>query len=581
MQEMYLGRDASIKCFVAYIEVTCAGSGINNSAFGRFTSYLEGIDRDQVKEVLDKNQAALSEFAHLHTVKEAAQMMLTGDVIFFVDGYPDAFKLPDKGYPAMSIQEIDSEKVIRGSNEGFADSIKINTALIRRRLRSTRLKCKEVKKGLRGHSNVDILYVRDLVKEGLVEEVERNLDSYVIDHVGDSGVIEQFAEAKWYSPFPQLQTTKRPDVAVNALLEGRVVVLCDNSPIAIILPTTMNNFLKTADDYYNRTIAASFARLIRYVAAFMSFTLPGLYLAVTNFHTQILPTPLILAFYEARLGCPFPQLIEVLMMELSFELLREAGIRLPGAMGNTIGIVGGLIIGQAAVDANLVSPIVVILVAFTALCSFARLIRYVAAFMSFTLPGLYLAVTNFHTQILPTPLILAFYEARLGCPFPQLIEVLMMELSFELLREAGIRLPGAMGNTIGIVGGLIIGQAAVDANLVSPIVVILVAFTALCSFAIPSEEFAFSFRILKFAVIIMSAWLGYFGFLISLMVILLHLAKLKSCGYPYMMPFVGSELTGGEDEKDSIIRFPLRKLWRRPVFAREKECRKLKGNKYD
>ena len=120
-----------------------------------------------------------------------------------------------------------------------------------------------------------------------------------------------------------------------------MVVLCDNSPIAIILPTTMNNFLKTADDYYNRTIAASFARLIRYVAAFMSFTLPGLYLAVTNFHTQILPTPLILAFYEARLGCPFPQLIEVLMMELSFELLREAGIRLPGAMGNTIGIVGG------------------------------------------------------------------------------------------------------------------------------------------------------------------------------------------------------------------------------------------------
>ena len=114
MQEMYLGRDASIKCFVAYIEVTCAGSGINNSAFGRFTSYLEGIDRDQVKEVLDKNQAALSEFAHLHSVKEAAQMMLTGDVIFFVDGYPDAFKLPDKGYPAMSIQEIDSEKVIQG-----------------------------------------------------------------------------------------------------------------------------------------------------------------------------------------------------------------------------------------------------------------------------------------------------------------------------------------------------------------------------------------------------------------------------------------------------------------------------------
>ena len=467
MQEMYLGRDASIKCFVAYIEVTCEGSGINNSAFGRFTSYLEGIERDQVKEVLDKNQAALSEFAHLHTVNEAAQMMLTGDVIFFVDGYPDAFKLPDKGYPAMSIQEIDSEKVIRGSNEGFADSIKINTALIRRRLRSTRLKCKEVKKGLRGHSNVDILYVRDLVKPGLVEDVERNLDSYVIDHVGDSGVIEQFAEVKWYSPFPQLQTTKRPDVAVNALLEGRVVVLCDNSPIAIILPTTMNNFLKTADDYYNRTIAASFARLIRYVAAFMSFTLPGLYLAVTNFHTQILPTKLLLSFAAARQGVPFPGVVEVLLMELSFELLREAGVRLPGAMGNTIGIVGGLIIGQAAVEANLVSPIVVI----------------------------------------------------------------------------------------------------------------VVAFTALCSFAVPNEEFATAFRILKFFFIAMCAWLGFFGFLMALLAVLIHLSHLKSFGIPYLMPFVGADVTDYQDERDSLLRLPLYQLRHRPVFARRHNRLRLRRKK--
>lgn len=151
-----------------------------------------------------------------------------------------------------------------------------------------------------------------------------------------------------------------------------------------------------------------------------------------------------------------------------------------------------------------------------------------------------------------------------------------MELAFELLREAGIRLPGAMGNTIGIVGGLIIGQAAVDANLVSPIVVILVAFTALCSFAIPSEEFAFSFRILKFAVIIMSAWLGYFGFLITIYWVLLHLTKLRSFGYPYMMPFVGAELNGYEDEKDSIIRFPLRKLKKRAIFADENQRTKLK-----
>lgn len=464
MQEMYVGKNGKLKCFLAYIEVTLPGGKLADSAFSKLSDFLMTIDEENVKSTIENDKACISELALKYTMEESVQIMLTGDAVMFVDGCGFAIKIPGSGYPAMSVQETDSEKVIRGSNEGFSDSIKTNTALIRRRLRSTGLKCREINKGVRSHTNVDLLFVKDLVKPGLVSRIQHLFLQFEIDQIADSGVLEQFAEKKWYSPFPQIQTTKRPDVAVMALLEGRVVVLSDNSPVAIILPATMSNFLKTADDYYNRTIAASFARLIRYVAAFMSMTLPGLYLAVTNFHTQILPTSLLMSFYEARLGCPFPQVIEVLMMELAFELLREAGIRLPGAMGNTIGIVGGLIIGQAAVDANLVSPIVVI----------------------------------------------------------------------------------------------------------------LVAFTALCSFAIPSEEFAFSFRILKFAVIIMSAWLGYFGFLITIYWVLLHLTKLRSFGYPYMMPFVGAELNGYEDEKDSIIRFPLRKLKKRAIFADENQRTKLK-----
>lgn len=151
-----------------------------------------------------------------------------------------------------------------------------------------------------------------------------------------------------------------------------------------------------------------------------------------------------------------------------------------------------------------------------------------------------------------------------------------MELAFELLREAGVRLPGAMGNTIGIVGGLIIGQAAVDANIVSPIVVIVVAFTALCSFSIPNEEFAFSFRLLKFYMIVMSAWLGFFGFLLGLLSVLIHLSKLKSFGIPYLMPFVGADLTGYEDQRDSIWRAPLRRMTHRPIYAKSEERVKLR-----
>lgn len=464
MRRMALGQNKSRECFIAYIEVSVSNMLLETTALGRALAYLGEAPDEEVNSVLDKNAMGISDVTPFLYVEDAAQGMLTGDAILFVDGYDKALKIADKGYPGAAIKEPDSEKSIRGSREGFTDSIKMNTALIRKRLRSTRVRVKELEQGVRSHTKVDMVYMQDLANPMVLEEIQKRLEAYEIDGVLDSGVIEQLVERKWYSPFPQFQTTQRPDRAALAVMEGRVVVLSDNSPVALILPTDFNSFIKTSDDYYNR-------------------------------------------FEEA---------------------------------------------------------------------TFARILRYFAVFFSMALPGLYLAVTNFHTQILPTPLLLSFWEARIGVPFPAALEVILMELSFELLREAGVRLPGAMGNTIGIVGGLIIGQAAVDANIVSPIVVIVVAFTALCSFSIPNEEFAFSFRILKFFLIIMSAWLGFFGLLVGLLVILIHLSRLKSFGIPYLMPFVGADLSGYEDERDSIWRAPFRRLTRRPIYANEKERVKLK-----
>ncbi len=464
MRRMALGQNKSRECFIAYIEVSVSNMLLETTALGRALAYLGEAPDEEVNSVLDKNAMGISDVTPFLYVEDAAQGMLTGDAILFVDGYDKALKIADKGYPGAAIKEPDSEKSIRGSREGFTDSIKMNTALIRKRLRSTRVRVKELEQGVRSHTKVDMVYMQDLANPMVLEEIQKRLEAYEIDGVLDSGVIEQLAERKWYSPFPQFQTTQRPDRAALAVMEGRVVVLSDNSPVALILPTDFNSFIKTSDDYYNR-------------------------------------------FEEA---------------------------------------------------------------------TFARILRYFAVFFSMALPGLYLAVTNFHTQILPTPLLLSFWEARIGVPFPAALEVILMELSFELLREAGVRLPGAMGNTIGIVGGLIIGQAAVDANIVSPIVVIVVAFTALCSFSIPNEEFAFSFRILKFFLIIMSAWLGFFGLLVGLLVILIHLSRLKSFGIPYLMPFVGADLSGYEDERDSIWRAPFRRLTHRPIYANEKERVKLK-----
>lgn len=463
IREMILGKER-VRCMAAYIEITAGSLAFENSLVGRLLNDLADMPASQIYESLADNGQGLCDVTPFENIEDAVQFgMLTGDVILFIDGFGSALKIPDKGYPNMGVTKPESEKVIRGSQEGFADSVKVNTALIRKRIRSTKVRVKEVKAGVYSHTNIDLVYMDGLVYPSLLDEIERRLDSYTIDSVLDSGIIEQLAEDEWYSPFPQFQTTQRPDRAAIAVTEGRVVLLCDNSPIALILPTDFNSLLKTSDDYYNR-----------------------------------------------------------------FEI-----------------------------------------------ASLERFIRYVAAVMALALPAFYLAVTNFHTQILPTSLLLSFAAARQGVPFPAVVEVLLMEFSFELLREAGVRLPGAMGNTIGIVGGLIIGQAAVEANLVSPIVVIVIAFTALSSFAIPNEELATSFRILKFYMIALSAWLGLFGFLVASLSILIHLAALRSFGIPYLMPYVGAELTGYEDERDGIVRYPLPMMRMRPVYARRMERLKL------
>ena len=464
MRPMCLGKDMNVRAFLSYIEVTGGKNMMEDSLLGKMLSRLNTMEDAVLYEALQENGLGISDATPFAKMSEAASGMLTGDTILFVDGFERALKIPDKGYPGMSLQETESEKAIRGSNEGFGGSIKQNTALIRKRLRSVDLKVAECKCGRRTSTNVDLMYLNGIVRPEIVSEMQQRLNGFEIDGIGDSGVIEQLTETQWFSPFPQFQTTRRPDRAVMALLEGRVVLLADNSPEALIFPTDYNSFIKTTDDYYTRWEIATFTRALRYVAAFLSMILPGLYLAMTNFHTQLLPTKLLLSFAAARQGVPFPGVVEVLLMELSFELLREAGVRLPGAMGNTIGIVGGLIIGQAAVDANIVSPMVVI----------------------------------------------------------------------------------------------------------------VVAFTALCSFAIPNEDFATAFRLLKFAFIGLSAALGFYGFLLGLLVLLIHLAQLESFGMPYLMPFVGANLNDYQDERDTLVRPPLQALPRRPFYANPKNRIRLR-----
>lgn len=467
IRPMVLGEGRKIRCLVVYIEVAVSNMVLEDSVIGKLVNHMWEMPSDKILEFVKDNGMGISDVQPLDTMEEVFASMLAGNAVFFLDGYARAVKISSKGYPNLSVSESDREKVLRGSKEGFTDSVKTNSALVRKRIRDTRLKVKQKILGERSQTVVQLLYMEDLVRPGLVEEIEKRLDSFIIDGVLDTGILEQMTESSWLSPFPQFQTTERPDKCAAEILNGRVLILTDHSPAGLLLPAVFNDFLQVSEDYYNRF----------------------------------------------------------------------------------------------------------------AIVSLQRILRYGAVLMTMLFSGAYLAVTNFHTQVLPTNLILSFSEARQGVPFPGILEILLMELAFEMIREAGVRMPGPLGGTIGIVGGLIIGQAAVTANLVSPIVVVVVAVSALSSLAIPADEFSAPFRLLKFGFIILGGTLGVFGMILGLYLVLSHLAGQKSFGIPYLSPFAAQNKEGYCGERDSFIRFPLPFLNRRPVYARREEQIKLRDKK--
>ena len=211
MKEMRLGKGKRRRCFLAYIEVAVSNMLLETTALGRLLAALSELPDRDLNQVLNENAMGISDVTPYDTIEDAAQGMLTGDAILFVDGYGHALKIADKGYPGMGVQEPDSEKVIRGSKEGFTDSIKTNTALIRKRVRSTRVRVEEVQEGVRSHTAIDLVYMADLKYTSVLEKIREKITEYEIDGVMDSGTLEQLAEKKWYSPFPQFQTTQRPD----------------------------------------------------------------------------------------------------------------------------------------------------------------------------------------------------------------------------------------------------------------------------------------------------------------------------------------------------------------------------------
>ncbi|NLM12128.1 MAG: spore germination protein [Epulopiscium sp.] len=468
-----VGINKEVNMFVAYIDLMIDRRIIEESLLEQLMLQVRSVPphldkiKSSIYEFIRDGGIATADIKEVDTLDEAALAILSGDTILLIDGYAKVIVVATKGWPNRGIQEPDSEVVVRGPKEGFSEALRMNTVLIRRRIRDTKLKVKQLQVGIRSRTDIALMYIEDIVRPDILKDVEARLKDFKIDGILDSGHLEQLIEEDWRSPFPQIQATQRPDKVASAILEGRIAIIVDNTPFVLLVPTTLNSFFQSSEDYYQRWAIMSFTRVIRYIAAFFA-----------------------------------------------------AGI-----------------------------------------------------------PGLYLALTDYHPAMIPTQLTMAIAASREQVPFPSVIEVVLMEMAFELLREAGTRLPGPIGSTIGIVGGLIIGQAAVEAKIVSPIVVIVVAVTAISSFAIPDNALTVGFRLVKFLIIGFSAVMGLYGFLLGVLIVLIHLVSLKSFNIPYMSPFVSGGINQYEDIKDSIFRVPTFMMNRRPIFSRPDKRVRFKTKK--
>jgi Bacillus/Clostridium GerA spore germination protein len=401
-----------------------------------------------INDILEQ-KLAVSKVNKVQTMTDCIEQISGGNPVLLIDQQSEGFALGLPHWEKRSIDEPTGEAVIRGPREGFTESLGINLALLRRKIRSPKLKTKSMKIGEYTQTEVVITYIEGIVDQALIQEVETRLRRIKVDGILETSYIEELIEDNPYSPFPQVLDTERPDAVAASLLEGRVAILQDGTPFALIVPVSFYSFLQSSEDYYNRSLISTAIRWLRYLFLLISLLLPSLYVAILTFHQEMLPTTLLVTIAASRENIPFPALVEALLMEIVFEALREAGVRLPKQAGAAVSIVGALVIGQAAVQAGLVSA----------------------------------------------PLIM------------------------------------------------------------------VVALTGIASFTVPRYSAGIALRMLRFPMILLAGTLGLLGIMLGLLIIVTHMAALRSFGVPYLSPM--APMQGGE-AKDVLVRAPWWKLNTRP-----------------
>lgn len=406
VREFYIGKDNAVRLVLFHIDGLVDKNALSEFIlepllFRTFADWHGEIKPGNAFQLIKDNLVTASDLVVTDKMDMIIDMILYGDVAVFVQGSAQVLLFDYKFWQNRGVQEPLAESLVRGPRDGFTETVRFNTALIRRRIRTPRLKFDMYEIGTYTKTLTIITYVDGLANPATVAEIKRRVQNIEIDGVLESGYIEDYIKDSYKTPFVLLDRTERPDKVCAALLDGRAAILVDNTPFALIAPAVFPEFLQSTEDYYEGT---EYIRPFRWLALMMTLTLPSLYVAITTFHQEMIPPTLALSIAAGREGVPFPAVVEALIMEVVFDLLREGGLRMPQPLGSVMGIVGAVVIGQAAVTAGIVSPFIVIIVASTAIASFLipnyssaiaiRLLRYPMLFLAgaFGLVGIFLGL---------------------------------------------------------------------------------------------------------------------------------------------------------------------------------------------
>lgn len=371
IREFRLANPDRTRAFLVYMD-----GMIDRKAFYNLLECLmipQNFEREKqnpICDVIPEEIIRAGEMTKEYNFSSAIKFILNGLTVIFIDGCSYAISIETKGFEKRSVEGPSMESVIFGSQEAFIESLRTNVTLIRRIIKNKNLVTELVQLGEKNNAMCAIMYIKGIANPALVEEFTRRINSIKTDFLYSTGALEQFVEDSPLAIIPQTLITERPDRTASFLIEGKVAAIVDGSPYALVVPATFISLLQTHEDSNLRWQFGTFLRMIRFIAMSLALLLPGIYIALTNFHQEMIPTDLLISIERAREEVPFPSIVEVLLMETAFEIVREAGIRVPGVIGTTLGIIGALILGQAAVAAKIVSPILVIIAALTGLGSF-------------------------------------------------------------------------------------------------------------------------------------------------------------------------------------------------------------------